>query len=337
MSDAPPRRGDIDVLGIGNAIVDVVAHAEDALLAELGLIKGAMRLVDRSEVERLYARMGPAHEVSGGSCANSMAAIASLGGRAAFVGRVAADELGRVFAHDIRAAGVTFESPARDGGLPTGRCLVFVTPDAQRTMATFLGAAAELGPEDIPADLVERARVVYLEGYLWDQPAAKQACLRAARWARRNGGEVALTLSDPLCVDRWREELRTLVRDEVDLLFANEAEITSLYQVDRFDDAVQRVRREVAMAVLTRGAKGSVVLARNEVHIIDPEPPRALVDTTGAGDLYAAGFLRAYTAGLDLASCGRLASLCASEILAQWGARPERPLGELWRRVQGGG
>ncbi len=326
----------IDVLGLGNAIVDIVSYAEDGLLDALGLCKGTMTLVDHARSETLYARMGPAHEVSGGSCANTMAALASLGARVAFVGRVRDDELGRVFAHDLRACGVHFEVPPSTDGPPTARCLVFVTPDAQRTMATYLGACVELSPADVDPELVKRSRIVYLEGYLWDRPEAKQACLKAARIARANGGEVALTLSDPFCVDRWRDEFRRLIAEEIDILFANEAEITSLYGTGSFDEALRQVRREVRVAALTRSARGSVILRGDEVQVIEAIPPRQLVDTTGAGDLYAAGFLRGYTAGLDLAACGRLASHCASEIIAQWGARAEKPLRPLWERVANG-
>ena len=335
MEIAAERTGEFDVLGIGNAIVDVVAYAEDVLLAELGLVKGAMTLVDEERCEFLYRRMGPAHEVSGGSCANTMAALASLGGRAAYIGRVKEDQLGEVFGHDIRATGVAFASlPSRDGP-STARCLVFVTPDAQRTMATYLGACVELAPEDIDPELVRAARITYLEGYLWDRPEAKAACRKAADICHAAGRRLALTLSDPFCVDRWREEFRELVAREVDILFANEAEITSLYEVPDFDRALQEVRRHVHFAVLTRGAKGSVVVCGEELHVIDAVPPDRLLDTTGAGDLYAAGFLRGFTAGLDLGACGRLGSLCAAEIIGQYGARAERPLRPLFARVNG--
>lgn len=326
-----------DVLGIGNAIVDVVAHADDRLLVELGLVKGSMTLVDAERSAFLYERMGPAVEVSGGSCANTMAALADLGGRAAFIGRVRDDQMGEVFRHDIRAAGVHFATPPSPDGPPTARCLVFVTPDAQRTMATYLGACVELGPEDVDEDLVRRARITYLEGYLWDRPEAKQACLKAARLCHAAGNRLALTLSDPFCVDRWRDEFRALIVDEVDILFANEGEITSLYEVDHFDDALQRVRREVDFAVLTRGPKGSVIVTDNEIHVIDAVTPTRVLDTTGAGDLYAAGFLRGLTAGLDLGRCGRLGSACAAAIIAQFGARAEISLRPLFDGIAADG
>ncbi len=337
MEPVAAESGGFDVLGIGNAIVDVVAYAEDRLLEQLDLVKGAMTLVDESRCEFLYRRMGPAHEVSGGSCANTMAALASLGGRAAYIGRVRDDQLGEVFGHDIRAAGVTFRSRPSTEGPSTARCLVFVTPDAQRTMATYLGACVELAPEDVDPELVRAAEITYLEGYLWDRPEAKAACRKAAAICHRAGRKLALTLSDPFCVDRWRGEFRELVTREVDILFANEAEITSLYEVADFDRALQEVRRHVHFAVLTRGARGSVVVRGEEVHVIDAVPPDRLLDTTGAGDLYAAGFLRGFTAGLDLGTCGRLGSLCAAEIIAQYGARAERPLRPLFDRVNGAG
>ncbi len=324
----------VDVLGLGNAIVDVLAYSSDALVAELGLVKGAMTLVDEPTVERLYRRMGPAREVSGGSCANTMAALAALGGRPAYVGRVKDDQLGRVFAHDIRAAGVAFESRPAPDGPSTARCLVFVTPDAQRTMQTYLGACVELGPEDVDPELVAAAEITYLEGYLWDRPEAKAACRKAARIAHRHGRRVALTLSDPFCVDRWRAEFQDLVEREVDILFANEAELTALYEAPSFDAALQEVRRHVHFAALTRGPKGSVVVKGEEVHVIDAAPIERLVDTTGAGDLYAAGFLRGLGLGLDLGACGRLGSLCAATIIQQFGARAELPLAPLLERVR---
>ena len=323
-----------DVVGLGNAIVDVVAHAEDALLAELGLVKGTMTLVDLERCLELYGRMGPAHEVSGGSCANTMAALADLGGRAAFVGRVHDDELGRVFAHDIRATGVHFTAPPASDGPPTARCLVFVTPDAQRTMATYLGACVELSPEDVDPELVRRARILYLEGYLWDRPEAKEACRTAMTVAREAGTKVALTLSDPFCVERWREEFLELVRGPVDILFANEAEIIHLFHARDFDEAAAAVRGKVELAALTRSEKGSLLLTDGEAVRIPAIPPRELVDTTGAGDLYAAGLLYGLCRGWPLAAAGELGARCASEIIAQWGARAERPLRPLAEAVE---
>lgn len=333
MRSAEPGARELDVIGLGNAIVDVIAHADDALLAELGLEKGIMTLVDETRIDELYQRMGPAREMSGGSCANSMAAVAALGGRAGYIGRVKADQLGEVFAHDMRASGVVYRTRPSPTGPATARCLIFVTPDAQRTMQTYLGACVELGPEDVDEDLVARAAITYLEGYLWDRPGAKAACRKAADICHRSGGRLALTLSDPFCVDRWRGEFRELIEHEVDILFANEAEITSLYEVTSFEDALARVRGQVETAALTRGAKGSVVLCGEEIHAIEATPPARLVDTTGAGDLYAAGFLRGLAAGLDLARCGRLASAAAAQIIAQYGPRAEEPLAPLFERA----
>jgi sugar/nucleoside kinase (ribokinase family) len=277
--------------------------------------------------------MGPGREISGGSCGNTIAAVAAMGGKAAYIGRVKDDQLGRIFAHDIRSAGVTFEAVPVTDGPSTARCLVFVTPDAQRTMQTYLGACVDLGPGDIDEALVARAEVTYFEGYLYDKPAAKAACRKAAEICHNHNRLLALTLSDPFCVERWRGEFRELVRREVDILFANEAEITSLYEVDEFDKALQAVRQDVGFAALTRGAKGSVVVKGQEVHVIDAAPPAQLLDTTGAGDLYAAGFLRGLTAGLDLAACGHLGSAVAAAIIGQYGARSAEPLKPLFERL----
>lgn len=319
----------IDVLGIGNAIVDVIAHADEAFLRQHGLSKGTMTLVDAEQAHALYEAMGPGTEMSGGSVANSMAGIASLGGRGAFIGKVRNDQLGGIFRHDIRAAGTRFDSPSAEVGAPTARCLVFVTPDAQRTMATFLGVSTELGPDDLDAELIARANVTYLEGYLWDAPPAKEAFVRAAETAHAAGKRVALSLSDPFCVERHRESFRDLLEGHVDILFANEAEITSLYEVDSFDAALQHVRGHCEVAALTRSEKGSVVLAGEEVHVVDAAPVARVVDTTGAGDLYAAGFLHGFTQGHGLYDCGRLGAICAAEIIGHVGARPEARLSEL--------
>jgi sugar/nucleoside kinase (ribokinase family) len=325
---------EFDVLGLGNAIVDIVAYADDALVEELALARGAMTLVDWERMEFLYRRLGPAREVSGGSCANTMAAVAAMGGRAAYIGRVHDDELGRIFAHDIRATGVTFRSRPTRTGPPTARSVIFVTPDAQRTMNTYLGACVELAPDDVDEDLVTGAAVTYLEGYLWDRPEAKAACLKAVKIAHRAGRTLALTLSDAFCVGRWRAEFHELITAHIDILFANEGELTSLYQVEGFDDALQRVRKDVRFAALTRGANGSVIVRGDEVHVIDAVRPARLADTTGAGDLYAAGFLRGLTAGLDLATCGRLASACAARIIEEYGARAQTPLLPLFEAAE---
>jgi len=318
-----------DVLGIGNAIVDVLTQAEDKFLADCGLDKGAMTLIDDQRAASIYDAMGPGTEVSGGSAANTMVGVASLGGRAAYIGKLRNDQLGGIFAHDIRAAGVAFETSPDTRGPTTARCLILVTPDAQRTMATYLGACIGLGPDDVDEASVAAAQVTYLEGYLWDLPPAKEAFLKAAKAAHDAGRKVSLTLSDPFCIDRHRESFRELVEGHVDLLFANEAEITSLFQVQDFDQALQALRGKCEIAALTRSEKGAVVLASDEVHIVDAEPVERVIDTTGAGDLYAAGFLHGYTSGRSPYDCGRLGAVAAAEVISHFGARPERPLAEL--------
>jgi len=320
---------EFDLLGIGNALLDVVAQADEAFLDTHGLDKGGMMLIDSDRVNRIYAHMGPAVESSGGSCANTMAGFASLGGNGAYIGKVHDDVFGTVFQHDMTAIGVTYRTPAETEGEPTGRCLVLVTPDAQRTMCTYLGAATALNADDIDPDLVQSAAVTYLEGYLFDPPEAKQAFVRAAELAHAAGRKVAITLSDSFCVDRHRDEFRALVETHIDILFANENEIRSLYQVDRFDDAMQAVRGHCEIACLTRGAKGSVILSGDEVHVIDAEPASQILDTTGAGDQFAAGFLYGYAKGRDLATCGIIGGIAAAEVIAHYGARPEADLAKL--------
>jgi len=320
---------DIDVIGIGNAIVDVLSQTDDDFLNENGLAKGAMTLIDADQAEGLYAKMGPGVEVSGGSAANTIACLASLGGKGAFIGKVRNDQLGDVFRHDIRAGGVTFDTKPKEDGAPTARCLIFVTPDAERTMQTFLGASVELGPDDIDEDLISRSAVTYLEGYLWDPPLAKEAFVKAAKIAAGAGRKVSLSLSDPFCVDRHRDDFLDLVNNHVDILFANEDEITSLYQVDNFDDALQHVRGHCEIAALTRSAKGSIVVAGDEVHVLDAHKVDKVVDTTGAGDSYAAGFLWGYTNGRGLAECGNIGGIVAAEIVSHYGARAETDLAKL--------
>jgi sugar/nucleoside kinase (ribokinase family) len=322
-----------DVTAIGNAIVDVLAKADDALLEQHNLKKGAMSLIDAVTAERLYGIMGPGREASGGSAANTAAGIAALGGRAAYIGKVADDQLGDVFTHDIRAIGVTYDTPPLTEGLSTARSLIFVTADAQRTMQTFLGATTQLGPEDLNMDYITSAKVLYLEGYLWDQPRAKNAMREAAIKAKDAGGKVSLTLSDAFCVDRYRDEFLELAEKYVDILFANESEILSLYQANQFDDALQQVRKHCEIAALTRSEKGSVVVNGEEVHVIDAERGVTVVDTTGAGDAYAAGFLYAYTQGYDLATCGKLGGIMAAEVISHFGPRPEADVKALAARV----
>jgi sugar/nucleoside kinase (ribokinase family) len=312
-----------DVTAIGNAIVDVIAQAEDSLLAAHNLPKGAMNLIDAPTAEKLYGIMGPGKEASGGSAGNTIAGIAALGGKTAYIGKVAKDQLGDVFTHDIRAVGVTYDTTPLVGGLPTARSLIFVTPDAQRTMQTFLGATTQLGPEDVNMDYITSSKVVYLEGYLWDQPRAKAAMRDAALKAKDAGAKVSLTLSDAFCVARFRDEFLELAEQHVDILFANEAEILSLYQTEDFDAAVKQVRAHCEISALTRSEKGSVVVNGNETYTIQAVPGVKVVDTTGAGDAYAAGFLYAYTQGRDLATCGRLGGAMAAEVISNFGPRAE--------------
>jgi sugar/nucleoside kinase (ribokinase family) len=319
----------LDVVGIGNAIVDVIAHSDDAFLAQQGLDKGGMTLVDTARAEALYAVMGPGIEASGGSAGNTMAGIASLGGAGAYIGKVRDDELGDVFRHDMTAIGVRFTTTPATSGPPTARCLILVTPDAQRTMNTFLGACVDLGPEDVDPAIIAAAQVTYLEGYLFDPPRAKEAFRKAASLAHAAGRRVSLSLSDPFCVGRYRDEFRDLVANHVDVLFANESEICSLYETDDFDAAAAQVRGQCEIAALTRSAKGSVVVAGDHTHLIDAARVEKVLDTTGAGDLYASGFLFGLTHGRDLTTCGKLGSLCAAEAISHFGARPETPLKTL--------
>ena len=319
----------IDVVGIGNAIVDVLAHAEDEVLVREGLVKGTMTLIDAVRADALYGRMGPAIEASGGSAGNTMAGIASLGGAGAYIGKVRDDFLGQVYRHDITAIGVRFDTPAATDGPGTARCLILVTPDGQRTMNTYLGAAAELGPGDIDPQVITAARVTYLEGYLFDPPLAQEAFRKAAAVAHAAGRQVALSLSDPFCVGRHRAAFRALVEGHVDILFANEAEICSLYETDDFAAAAAALRGHVTIAALTRSAAGSVILTAGADHRVAAAPVARVVDTTGAGDLYAAGFLFGLTHDLPLPICGEIGSLCAAEIISHFGARPEADLARL--------
>jgi len=324
----------IDVVGIGNAIVDVIAHAEDELLAREALVKGTMTLIDADRADALYRMMGPAIEASGGSAGNTMAGIASLGGAAAYIGKVRDDFLGQVYRHDITTAGVRFETPAATAGPGTARCLILVTSDGQRTMNTYLGACVELGPADIDPDVIAAAQVTYLEGFLFDPPLAQEAFREAAAIAHAAGRQVALSLSDPFCVGRHRAAFRDLVDGHVDILFANEAEICSLYETDDFGAAAAAVRGHVAIAALTRSAAGSVILAAGTEHPVAAPPVARVVDTTGAGDLYAGGFLYGLTRALPLPICGEIGSLCAAEIISHFGARPEVRLSEFVQRAR---
>ncbi len=317
-----------DVVGLGNALVDVITHEDEPFLAAHDLVKGSMALIDEERASVLYAAMGVGTEMSGGSAANTVAGVASFGGRAAFVGKVRDDQLGRVFAHDLGANGVTFAATPAGEGPATGRCLIVVTSDAERTMSTFLGAGADMGPDSIDPAVIGDARVVYLEGYLFDRPDAKESYRKASRIAHEAGNQVALTLSDSFCVERHLGEWRTLIDDQVDVLFGNADEVQVLCGTS-FDDAVAQLRRQVGVAVITRGAAGSVVATPDEVIEVPAHHAGAVVDTTGAGDLYAAGFLFGYTRGLPLAGCGRLGAVAAAEVISHTGARPLVSLASL--------
>lgn len=326
-----------DVVGIGNAIVDVLASADDGFLAEWQIPKGGMTLIDAERAEALYAAMGPAREVSGGSAANTLAGVAALGGGAAFVGKVRNDQLGGIFRHDIRAAGVAFDTPPAERGPPTARSLILVTPDAQRSMNTYLGACVGLGPQDVVPELVQSSKVTYLEGYLFDPPAAKEAFVKAAELAHTAGRKVALSLSDPFCVERHREAFRHLVEGHVDLLFANLEEAKTLTGAASLEDAAAALAGKAEVVVVTRSEKGALILAEGRELAVEALPPARLVDTTGAGDLFAAGFLVGYTRGKTLADCGRLGALAASEIISHVGARPEADLKALAAAAFGAG
>ena len=319
-----------DVLGIGNAIVDVIANTEEDFLLAQGMRKGGMTLIDEDRARAIYDAMGPAIRASGGSAANTIVGVASLGARAAFVGKVNEDQLGRVFIHDIRAAGVTFNTEPDRKGPPTARCYIMVTPDGERTMNTFLGAAQDLKPSDIDATAISSAAVTYLEGYLWDPPQAKEAFVKAAAIAHKAGRQVALTLSDAFCVDRYRAEFLDLIKKRtVDIVFANEKELHSLYQTSDFDTAAKALRGDAKLAVVTRSEKGCVVLDGKADVAVPAEPVAKVVDVTGAGDLFAAGFLVGLARGRDHRSAARLGALCAAEVIQHLGARPEVSLKNL--------
>jgi sugar/nucleoside kinase (ribokinase family) len=321
-----------DVLGIGNAIVDVIARTEEDFLLKQGMHKGTMALIDEARAQAIYDAMGPAIETSGGSAANTIVGLASLGSRSAFIGKVKDDDLGRAFAHDIRAAGAAYTTPPAADGPSTARCYVLVTPDGERTMNTYLGAAQDLHPADIDPDLVASSAVLYLEGYLWDPKNAKEAFLKAAKIAHEAERTVALSLSDAFCVDRWRAEFLQLMRSHtVDLIFANETELRSLYQTADFDTALAALRADVTAAVVTRSEKGCVVISPEGTEAVPAFPIERVVDTTGAGDLFAAGFLSGLARGADDRTCGRLGALAAAEVIGHLGARPEASLRDLAR------
>ena len=318
-----------DVTAIGNAIVDVIAPAEDAFLDGESLPKGAMTLVDQVRAEQLYGRMGAGVEASGGSACNTVAGVAGLGGRAAYIGKVANDTLGGIFAHDVRAVGAHFDTPPLSGGPSTARCLINVTPDGQRTMCTYLGACVELTAADVRPELIEGAQIIFLEGYLFDPEEARRAFAKAAGLARAAGRKIALSLSDSFVVERHRQGLLGFIETQVDILLANESEITALFETPDFEAAVHAIRGRVEIAALTRGAGGSIVLGGGETHVIPADAVERVVDSTGAGDQYAAGFLFGLATDQTLDICGRLGSLAAGEVIGHYGPRPEFSLRAL--------
>lgn len=322
-----------DLVAIGNALVDVLAPVEDEFLTRQGLARGGMMLIDQARADELYAAMGAGVEVSGGSAGNTMAGFASFGGKGAYIGKVAGDQLGEVFRHDMTAQGVEFTTAPLASGAATGRCLVLVSPDGQRTMNTFLGAAVELKPEDITRELIASARITYLEGYLFDPSNAKEAFRLAAKTAQDAGRKVSLSLSDTFCVDRHRDDFLKLIAGDVNILFANEAEIMALYQTTDFDTAIKNVTGHCEIAAITRAAAGSLIIAGGQVIEIAASPVAKVVDTTGAGDQYAAGFLYGYTQGMALDMCGRLGSLAAAEVIGHMGPRPERRYADFIRKA----
>jgi sugar/nucleoside kinase (ribokinase family) len=312
-----------DVLTIGNAIVDVIARVDDSFVQQEQLVKGSMNLIDEARAEHLYSVMGPAIEISGGSAGNTAAGVASFGGRAAYFGKVRADQLGEIYRHDMRAQGVAFDTPAAATGPATARSFILVTPDGERTMNTYLGACVHLNTGDVDKAVVEASQVTYMEGYLWDKPEAKEAFRLAAKIAKAAGRLTSITLSDSFCVERHRESFLDLIRGSIDIVFANESEIKSLYKTQNFDGAVQAVAQDCPMAVLTRSEKGSLIVRGAERIEVAAHPVSLVVDVTGAGDLYAAGFLFGHTRGLGLETCAALGSAAAAEIIAHTGARPE--------------
>jgi len=311
-----------DVVGIGNALVDVIAPAEDHFLERHALAKGSMTLIETERAVELYAALDRAVEMSGGSAANTVVGVASFGGRAAYIGKVNGDDLGDVFGHDMRAVGVAFHRPPGDHGTPTGRCVIVVTPDAERTMNTYLGVSSELCSDDLDESVIAASRVLYMEGYLFDRDNAKAAFRRAAEVAHEHGRMVSLTLSDSFCVDRHRDDFRALVQDRVDLLFGNHDELLSLYQLESFDDAVAALREECQFAAITVGADGCVIVTPEQLLRVPAMPVERVIDTTGAGDLFASGFLHGLTSGHDLETCGRYGAIAAAEVISHVGPRP---------------
>ncbi len=321
------------LVSIGNALVDILSRTEEAFIEEQarksGMTRGAMNLIDTARALELYDAMGPALEMSGGSAGNTMACYASFGGHGAYIGKVGDDTLGEVFRHDLKAIGVTHTTQPVTTGTPTGRCMILITPDGARTMNTYLGAAVELGPDDVEEDMIAQAAVTYLEGYLFDPPLAMEAFFKASKIAHGAGRKVSLTLSDPFCVERHREAFRALVDNHVDILFANEDEIKSLYQVADLENILPMLKDKCDIAAITRGEKGSLIIHGPDITEVAAEKVSRVVDTTGAGDAYAAGFLYGYTQGCDVAFCGQLGSIAAAEIISHIGPRPDAKLSDL--------
>lgn len=319
-----------DVIAIGNAVVDVMAPAEDADIQQLGLAKGGMTLIDADRAKELYDAMGPAREISGGSAANTLAGLAALGARCAFIGQVADDQFGRVFAHDIRAGGIAYDTPARPGNPPTAQCLIFVTPDGQRTMNTFLGASQHLPAAALDEGMIAAARVLYLEGYLWDPEEPRLAMRRAIAAARGAGRQIAFTLSDSFVISRHGDDFRALIDNgEIDILFANEHELATLTGEDDFHQGIAALAGKVPTLVVTRSEKGAHAVSGGEHAMVAAEPIEKVVDTTGAGDLFAAGFLFGHVRGQSLEQCLKLGAICAAEVISHYGARPEADLQDL--------
>src|ERR1700712_109700 len=323
-----------DVLTVGNAIVDIIARCDDQFLADNAITKAAMNLIDAERAELLYSRMGPAIEASGGSAGNTAAGIANFGGKAAYFGKVAKDQLGAIFSHDIRALGVHYQTQPLESFPPTARSMIFVTEDGERSMNTYLGACVELGPEDVEADVVAEAKVTYFEGYLWDPPRAKEAIRECARIAHENGREVSMTLSDSFCVGRYRAEFLDLMRSgTVDIVFANREETLSLYETRDFEEALVRIAADCKIAAVTMSEEGAVILRGKERYQVEAIKLRELVDTTGAGDLFASGFLYGYTQGRSLEDCGKLGCLAAGIVIQQIGPRPNKSLSDAAREA----
>jgi sugar/nucleoside kinase (ribokinase family) len=320
---------EFDVLCIGNAIVDVIAKVDEAFVAREALVKGSMNLIDEPRAEQLYAHMGPATETSGGSAGNTAAGVASFGGKAAYFGKVRNDQLGGIFAHDMNAIGVHFATAHANDGPATARSFILVTPDGERTMNTYLGACVNLSPADVDAKIVASAKVTYMEGYLFDKPQAKAAFREAAKIARASGRLTSITLSDSFCVERHRADWLDLIKSSIDIVFANESEITSLYQTQNFDGAATAIARDCPLAILTRGEHGSVVVQGNERIVVPAFPIAKMIDATGAGDLFASGFLFGHTHGKPLRQCAALGSLAAAEVISHIGPRPEVNLAKL--------